>query len=452
MQESEQRSLDAHGIDMYADVKKRGLRPTDVETAMTDGGSVGSSPLSERRSKAIKDSMAVLEDSVPSFHESDGSTMTPSQDTPELMSLDVVMGEERPRLSVTGEGLPRTKVLGFISVFVSTLFFSLVSVLIKCDRMPSGRVVSTVEIAIFRAAAGLVFTVSGLRGRGLAILPDYLDRRTIWIALLRGALDFLASNCFYFACAKLPISVATVVYFTNPFWAGVLSRIFLHEEFGGRRVLLTLLAVLGVVISVFPDLGRDVSDKRIPVSSLIAALCGSFLQAGQYVAGRIITSNGIHWLHANLGYSIAGLCIAPGLLMASVALGEEVVSPLMWSTRVWTITTLIASFALLAQASLILGVGVLEAAVTAVVRTLDIPLAMCWAYLLLSEVPEFSQILGGGVLVVACALFAVGSGEKSPPGTYLSSRVILFSEGLLENQLHSDTKKKVWSNPQGGDR
>jgi drug/metabolite transporter (DMT)-like permease len=350
----------------------------------------------------------------------------------------------------------RSKGFGFFSVFVSTFFFSLVSVLIKCDRMPSGHVVSTVEIALCRAVAGLGLSITGLKLHGMAIIPDYLDRSTIWIALLRGALDFLASNCFYFACAELPISVATVIYFTNPFWAGGLSWLILHEDFGLRRILLSLLAVLGVVISVFPDLGRDLGGSGMRVSSLAAAVFGSFLQAGQYVAGRIITSKGIHWLHANLGYSVAGLALAPGLLMASFAICEEVVSPSHWTVRVWTITTLIVAFALLAQATLILGVSVLEASVTAVVRTLDIPLAMCWAYMLLSEVPEGSQILGGGVLVVACALFAVGHGRPSPPLTPNSSRdVVMVEEGkgelLLAGESSKDSTAASWSNPQGGD-
>merc|ERR1719460_159756 len=137
--------------------------------------------------------------------------------------------------------------------------------------------------------------------------------------------------------------------------------------------------------------------------------------------------------------------------MASLAIGEEVVSPSHWTVRVWTITTLIVAFALLAQATLILGVSVLEASVTAVVRTLDIPLAMCWAYMLLSEVPEVSQILGSGVLVVACALFAVGSGRNSLTPSALNG-------GLLDGPMlpgpsksfpeQKDWRKKAGSNPQ----
>lgn len=385
---------------------------------------------------------------------------------------DVPPGNDWPRMfrpqddAISESGEPsRIRLFGFASVFVSTFFFSLVSVLIKCDRLPSGHVVSTVEIAISRAVAGLLLSVIGLKVLGLSVVPDYLDSYTIWIALLRGALDFLASNCFYFACAELPISVATVIYFTNPFWAGGLSWLILHEEFGLRRMLLTLLAVLGVVISVFPDLARDTRDIRgsrsIRVMSLAAALCGSFLQAGQYVAGRIITSNGIHWLHANLGYSVAGLCLAPGLLMGSLAVGEEVVSPAEWSARVWTITSLIVVFALFAQASLILGVSVLEASVTAVVRTLDIPLAMIWAYSLLAEAPEVSQVLGSGVLVVACALFAVGSGSKSQQTTptltscqtwpLAAEERFLGGCSLLPVSDSRDGSKKAWSNPQAGD-
>jgi drug/metabolite transporter (DMT)-like permease len=367
---------------------------------------------------------------------------------------DVPPGIDWPRMASQEEEPTRFAGwwVGFVFIFISTFFFSLVSVLIKCDKMPNGQVVSTVEIAICRAVAGMVLSISGIKMLGMSVFPDYLDRRTCWIALLRGALDFLASNCFYFACAELPISVATVIYFTNPFWAGGLSWLILHEEFGLRRMLLTLLAVLGVVISVFPDLGRDISGSRsIKVTSLVAALFGSFLQAGQYVAGRIITTNGIHWLHANLGYSVAGLGLAPGLLFASFAAGEEVVSPVEWSVRVWTITSLIVVFALLAQAALILGVSVLEASVTAVVRTLDIPLAMCWAYYLLEEVPEGSQILGSGVLVVACALFAVGSGRSSMFAESLSLDGQLLPASKSAGEVRDWRKKDTWSNPQAGD-
>jgi hypothetical protein len=62
------------------------------------------------------------------------------------------------------------------------------------------------------------------------------------------------------------------------------------------------------------------------------------------------------------------------------------------------------------------------------------------------------------VLVVACALFAVGSAQSTQSRTPLAARANFFSEGLLERQFPvskgcdaRDPWKKAWSNPQAGD-
>lgn len=61
-------------------------------------------------------------------------------------------------------------------------------------------------------------------------------------------------------------------------------------------------------------------------------------------------------------------------------------------------------FALLAQATLIVGMGAIPAAMCATLRTLDIPMAFVWSMFILGKNPTALQVGGALILLSACNL------------------------------------------------
>eukprot|EP00401_Gymnodinium_catenatum_P065222 CAMPEP_0117586184 /NCGR_PEP_ID=MMETSP0784-20121206/68573_1 /TAXON_ID=39447 /ORGANISM="" /LENGTH=356 /DNA_ID=CAMNT_0005387241 /DNA_START=39 /DNA_END=1109 /DNA_ORIENTATION=- len=300
----------------------------------------------------------------------------------------------------------KERVRGAFKVFLSTIGFSLASVIVKLDLQPSGLSFPTLEIAFARAIVGLLLSVSGLTTLGLPCLPSE-SKKVLLTSLLRGGLDFIASNLFYFSCSKLPIALATVIFFTNPLWAGVLAKIVLGEPYGPRRIAITILGCLGILVAVWPELFH--TTHAMSAHGLVCAVLGSVFQASQYVAGRVCCRGKMHWLQQNMAYSVAGIVLGPLALSAFKAFGydeERFVGVQAMTRNEVFATTGVVFCALFSQVCLITGMSHIPATTTAVIRTLDIPMAMVWAGILLGVVPGAHQILGAALLVTACILLS----------------------------------------------
>lgn len=318
---------------------------------------------------------------------------------PKLINLiqgDKAQESTKPRES-------QNVMLGALYVLLSAVGFSLVSVLVSLDRKPNGESFPTLEIASFRAACGLVFGTGGIWILGAPTRPS-VPGHICKIALLRGALDFVASNLFYFACSELPTAIATIIFCTNPFWASLLARYFLGEPYDWRHWVFLCCGTLGAIVALWPS---QQVHRSLSLHGLVAAIVGSIFQASQYVAGRACCGHKLHWLYQHVACSFAGLVMRPPALAAFSLAGYsgQIFVPLPEMTRREVIVTVgVVACAQMAQLFLIQGMAYIQASITAVIRTLDIPLAFIWAAALLDARPKPFQVMGGSVLVWACIM------------------------------------------------
>lgn len=232
-----------------------------------------------------------------------------------------------------------------------------------------------------------------------------VPEHVVKMALLRGALDFIASNLFYFACSELPLALATVIYFTNPFWAGLLAKYFLGEMYDSRHYALLCLGTFGTVVALWPELHAVGGTPSM--HGLVAAFVGSIFQASQYVAGRALCNHKLHWLYQAAAYSCAGGVLGPLALAACALAGysRQRVVPLAEMTpheAAMTMGTVMC--ALVAQMWLIHGMALIPVTLTSMIRTLDVPMAFLWAIALLHAWPHPFQVTGGCILVWACIM------------------------------------------------
>lgn len=76
------------------------------------------------------------------------------------------------------------------------------------------------------------------------------------IQIGRGMAMAISTASFFFALGFLPLGEATVILYLNPVLIVILSRLFLGEQVPAVAWVATILAFLGVVIVIRPDVGH----------------------------------------------------------------------------------------------------------------------------------------------------------------------------------------------------
>eukprot|EP00440_Ansanella_granifera_P016297 gb/GFBE01017704.1/.p1 GENE.gb/GFBE01017704.1/~~gb/GFBE01017704.1/.p1 ORF type:complete len:335 (+),score=41.28 gb/GFBE01017704.1/:1-1005(+) len=289
-------------------------------------------------------------------------------------------------------------------VAISTAAFALASVLLKMDVTSSGSNFPTTEIGLVRSIVSLAVATMALCGRHDERLSLVL--RPSGLQVLRGIMDCASFNCFYFACTQLPVGVATVIMFTNPFWAGILARLVLKEAYGLWQFGATALAVGGVLLTVWPQVSND-GTVELSNTGIVFAALASLFQACQYVTGRAALESGLSYLQVSITSSVVGILLSIPLIVfckQQHIVDQEFVPLLDWNLSVWCVTMAIACAATTAQLTLLMGQESVGALKTSMLRTLDIPMAMLWAYLLLGEVPYALEVIGASIVIAAVFL------------------------------------------------
>lgn len=224
----------------------------------------------------------------------------------------------------------------------------------------------------------------------LALAPFFRGLRRLrfsrpWLHVARGMLIALASMMGFHTIANLPLATATVLLFTAPIFATLLSMLVHREKVGIRRASAAAAGFAGALIILQPGLQ--------PLN--LAMLSG--LGAAVMFAAALTLSRGL--------VAADG---APAAYMSSVVVTMFVAMPV--ATPVWALPgTLIAGFAVLLM---VLG-GALrgyadieayaagEAAVLAPISYLRLVLIGLAGYVLYDEVPGAATLLGAAIIIGA---------------------------------------------------
>jgi drug/metabolite transporter (DMT)-like permease len=159
------------------------------------------------------------------------------------------------------------------------------------------------EIMVVRSVISIVLLLGVLY---FSEGPDCLKNRRIWPPLFRGALLFGSFTLFYLGLSSMPLTVATVLFFTAPFFITVLSIPILGESVGIRRWCGILAGFLGVLIILRPSTTSFGIEGLLPVASAF------FYAIAQLMARKlgITESAAVMTLFANISYLVLGLSLA----------------------------------------------------------------------------------------------------------------------------------------------
>ena len=288
---------------------------------------------------------------------------------------------------------------GLRDMLVATLFFSLMSVLVKAvgDGVPSQ------QIVFARNLFALVATWWALRRLGLA--PMGTGRPLLW---LRGLFGFLGLSCFYYAITRLPLADATVLMFLNPALTAGLAVLFLRERAGPRTWLGAGLAIVGVSILTRPSFLYE--GASLPALPVLVGLAGALFAAAGYVSVRKLRET-----EAPMVVVFYFPLVATPAALVTAWPNMVWLSPLEW--------LLLLGVGLMTQGGQVFltrGLHKASAAKATSVSYLQVVLAFAWGLLFFGEQPTTSSLLGAGVVLLGTWLASRGGKRRAAARPRLS--------------------------------
>jgi drug/metabolite transporter (DMT)-like permease len=296
---------------------------------------------------------------------------------------------------MTGSGKRGILPSGVRYILASTLFFSLMSVLVKL----AGQRLPVQEIVFSRGVVSLFLSYWLVRRAGI---PLWGNRR--WILVLRGLVGFAAMSCFYFALTRIPIAEATVLHFTSPLWTALLAALLLREPVTGRIVASIAVSFAGVVLITRPGFLFGGAAAGTDPLGIGAALLGAFLAAGVYVAVREASKTE----HPLVIVFYFPLVIIP----ASAPFWPSFQLPEGWE---WLVLLGVGVSTLIGQVFLTRGLSLEPAARAMTIGYSQIVLVASWGMVFFGEFLDVWSA-AGSLLVIAGTLAVALSGRTPVPG------------------------------------
>ena len=249
-----------------------------------------------------------------------------------------------------------------------------------------GEDISVFEIILFRALFGLL-AVSGLIIRGAG---TYLRPNRPGLAVLCGALAFLASTFFYFAATELPVADITAIHFVRPVFAALVAALVLREVLRGSRIFAIIAGVVGAAIIVRPGL----VEVNIGVLFVLGAVA---VQSWNPINRKLLSKSD----HPD---TVAVWNILTILPLAAAT------SYFFWTTPTWEQVGWMALIGVLEITNQrILGRAYqrADAIVVVILHYTRLPIAALLGFLVLSEFPDIWVWVGGAIIAAASIYLTV---------------------------------------------
>jgi drug/metabolite transporter (DMT)-like permease len=225
---------------------------------------------------------------------------------------------------------------------------------------------------------------------GIAVVILALERRNALASFqkmnlpswLYAALGALAMVFYITSLRHTSVAHVAVIYATAPFLAAALGRLIMREKPGLSAIAASLAALAGVVVMVGFGIG----------------LFGDLLAFGMTLSMAVII------IVARHSRNIPVMPVACMSALLSGLVCWPLGAPLAVSSHE---LLLLAAFGLvnsaLGLALFTLGARLLPATETALIGSLDAPLAPLWVWLVFNETPSGSTMTGGAIVFVAVA-------------------------------------------------
>ncbi|NJC32873.1 drug/metabolite transporter (DMT)-like permease [Sphingomonas jejuensis] len=257
------------------------------------------------------------------------------------------------------------------------------SAMFALGKLAADRGVSVVEILFYRQAFAIPMVGAwiALSGGGMAALRTHRPGAHVW----RTAIGLSGMALNFTTFLLLPLAEATVIGFSVPIFATILSTLLLAEPTGRHRWSAVLVGFAGVVLAIRPGSGA------LPAAGIAVGVAGAIVTAGVSITLRQIgrtegAPTTVAWF--------TGLSMIPlGLLM--LRFGQ------MHDARTWAVLAALGATGGIAQLAL---TASLRMAPVSVVLPMDYS-SLIWAvligWLVFGTLPAGTTWLGAPLVILS---------------------------------------------------
>lgn len=204
---------------------------------------------------------------------------------------------------------------------------------------------------------------------------------------IRGLIGFLAPFAFFLALKYLPLTAASVVFFSNIFLITLGSALFLKEKVGVYRWSAVAIGYIGVLIAIDPTADGELFGYLMV---LLASVAFAFL----FISGKKLsateTSESLV-LFYNLGVGVVALIWLPGV----------------WETLAvsdWLGILLVSILAVFGQYCMTHAFALAEASLLAPLNYTTLVLTLIFDWVLWQTVPSAQTLLGATIIILSSCL------------------------------------------------
>ena len=223
--------------------------------------------------------------------------------------------------------------------------------------------------------------------------PHRLTARERIAAVTMGLFGYAASSVCYFSAQKLiPVSLAAILLYTYPAVVACLMALSGHEKLDGVKKAALLISFTGLLLSLGPSFG-ETSLTGLGLGITASLVFAFYIIVGNYILTDFNTLAVTTWVTFTAGLSIGLVGLLSGQLYFQFAL------------KGWLAILGIAFFSTVIALLFFLKAMVLIGASRAsIVSTLEQPVTMVLAAVILAEKLGFLQLLGGALVLVSALL------------------------------------------------
>ena len=248
----------------------------------------------------------------------------------------------------------------------------------------AGVFIAACFVAMERRRASAIFDI---RGPGLVV------------ALCSGLATILFINAF----RRTSVADVVILFATAPFMTAAISRVF----YGVRESRVTLIASAAALIGVVVMMGGAGTSRHL-IGDLLA-LAVAVLMAIMMVIVRAHRDTPM-LPAASLSAFLCAVLVLPVAAPLRVS-GNDMVLLFLFGVTQFGLGLLL----------LTLGTRLVSATESALINTLEVPLAALWVWLAFSEIPAWTTVIGGVIVVAAVVANIAAPRYWNPAATALPS-------------------------------
>ncbi len=295
----------------------------------------------------------------------------------------------------------RVDAIGIVLIVISATAFASMAIFAHyanaAGANPLGLMIIRFTLAAFILAA-LLLTMR-------QALPAF-NSKPFWVAFAMGAVGYAGQSMGYFtALNHARAGTVALLLYLYPAIVTVLAALFLHERLTLVKLGLLALSFIGMAFTIFSGGATSASDSNLGLTLALMNACiySIYILVGARFLGAVDAT-------ANAFLVCLGAAISLWLI--------SLVVPAQFPTTTggWANAAAIAvAGSIVAMVTFFAGLKRLGAATASVVSTVEPVVTVLLAWLFLNEKMGAVQLLGGVIIVLAAALFALMPKDNKAP-------------------------------------